>query len=148
MTTSWPTGLTMRTYFVVGLHVDRILRGAKAVELPVQVPAKFDMILNLETAKALGLTCRQRCSRADGDRVKPKRLRRRLRLVYALLATTLALAGCEGARLTRDTPADRAQQCRQMQDKLASDQTLTPTQTAEITRNMVQTECGNKFPGR
>jgi putative tryptophan/tyrosine transport system substrate-binding protein len=37
-------------------YVDRILRGAKPVELPVQLPTKFKMVLNLKTAKALGLT--------------------------------------------------------------------------------------------
>jgi putative ABC transport system substrate-binding protein len=37
-------------------YVDRILRGGKTVELPVQVPTKFEMAVNLRTAKALGLT--------------------------------------------------------------------------------------------
>jgi ABC-type uncharacterized transport system substrate-binding protein len=36
-------------------YVDRILRGAKPSELPVQFPTKFEMIVNLKTAKALGL---------------------------------------------------------------------------------------------
>jgi len=37
-------------------YVDRILRGAKPSELPVQAPTKYEMIVNLKTAKALGLT--------------------------------------------------------------------------------------------
>jgi putative tryptophan/tyrosine transport system substrate-binding protein len=37
-------------------YVDRILRGAKPAELPVQLPVKFEMAVNLRTAKALGLT--------------------------------------------------------------------------------------------
>jgi putative ABC transport system substrate-binding protein len=36
-------------------YVDRILRGTKPAELPVQVPVKFEMIVNAKTAKALGL---------------------------------------------------------------------------------------------
>jgi putative ABC transport system substrate-binding protein len=38
------------------LYVDKILRGAKAAELPVEQPTKFDLVVNLKTAKTLGLT--------------------------------------------------------------------------------------------
>jgi len=37
-------------------YVDRVLRGAKPAELPVQLPTKYVMVINLKTAKALGLT--------------------------------------------------------------------------------------------
>ena len=42
-------------YLQQGLYVDRILRGARPNELPVQVPTKFELVVNLRTAKTLNL---------------------------------------------------------------------------------------------
>ena len=43
-------------YRSLARYVDRILRGSKAAELPVELPTRFELVINLGTAKALGLT--------------------------------------------------------------------------------------------
>ena len=40
----------------VASYIDRILRGAKPVDLPVQAPTKYETVVNMKTAKALGMT--------------------------------------------------------------------------------------------
>jgi putative tryptophan/tyrosine transport system substrate-binding protein len=44
------------TYRLVGNYVGKVLRGAKPAELPVQRPTKIELVINLKTAKALGIT--------------------------------------------------------------------------------------------